>query len=170
MPITIATIIDTDELTALVNSAYRGESAKQGWTNESHLLDGQRIDNVIVLSYLQDNNVAILKNIDHGGCITGCVYLEVKGAQLYLGMLTVSPVEQGKGVGKMLLAKADEYARSKNCNAITITVITTRSELIAWYERHGYVKTGEIRPFPNDERFGIAKAPIELLVMEKPLL
>jgi len=170
MPIAIATITDTAELTALVNSAYRGESSKQGWTSESHLLDGQRIDELILLSYLQNENVTILKHIDENGRITGCVYLEPKWPKLYLGMLTVSPIEQGNGIGKILLANAEEYARNKKCEAITITVITTRHELIAWYERHGYVQTGEIKPFPNDERFGIAKAHIELLVMDKPVL
>jgi ribosomal protein S18 acetylase RimI-like enzyme len=169
MPIAIATITDTAELTALVNSAYRGESSKLGWTSESHLLDGQRIDELILLSYLQDENITILKHVDDNGQITGCVYLEAKGAKLYLGMLTVLPLKQGSGIGKMLLAKAENYARSKKCEAITITVITTRYELIAWYERQGYVQTGELKPFPNDERFGIAKAPIELLVMDKPV-
>jgi ribosomal protein S18 acetylase RimI-like enzyme len=170
MPITIATITDTEELTALVNSAYRGESSKRGWTTESHLLDGQRIDNAFMLCYLQDQNITILKNMNQDGQITGCVYLEVKADKLYLGMLTVSPVEQGKGLGKQLLAHADKYAKSKNLKAITITVITTRHELIAWYERHGYQQTGELRPFHVDPRFGIPKAQIELLVMEKSVL
>jgi GNAT superfamily N-acetyltransferase len=170
MPITTATITDTEKLTALVNSAYRGESSKQGWTSESHLLDGQRIDDVFMLSYLQDENVTILKYVNHRGQITGCVYLEIKNDKLYLGMLTVSPVEQGKGIGKQLLTRADEYARSKSLEAITITVITTRHELIAWYQRHGYRPTGELSPFHVDQRFGVPKAPIELLVMEKSIL
>ncbi len=170
MSITTATITDTNELTALVNSAYRGESSKQGWTTESHLLDGQRVDEVFMLSYLQDESVTILKHVNDEGQITGCVYLEIKGDKLYLGMLTVSPVEQGNGIGKQLLARADEYTRDKNLEAITITVITTRHELIAWYERHGYQQTGEIRPFHVDPRFGVPKAPIELLVMEKSIL
>ncbi|WCT13205.1 GNAT family N-acetyltransferase [Mucilaginibacter jinjuensis] len=170
MSISIATVTDTEELTALVNSAYRGESSKQGWTTESSLLDGNRIDDEFMLSYLQDENVTILKHVNDEELITGCVYLETKGDKLYLGMLTVSPVEQGKGIGKLLLAEADEYARDKNLEAITITVITTRHELIAWYERHGYQQTGELRPFHVDPRFGIPKAPIELLVMEKSIM
>lgn len=170
MSISIATVTDTEELTALVNSAYRGESSKQGWTTESSLLDGNRIDDEFMLSYLQDENVTILKHVNDEDQITGCVYLETKIDKLYLGMLTVSPVEQGKGIGKQLLAEADDYARDKNLEAITITVITTRHELIAWYERHGYVQTGELRPFHVDPRFGIPKAPIELLVMEKSVL
>lgn len=169
MPITLATITDTNDLTSLVNSAYRGESSKQGWTTESNLLDGQRIDDIFMLSYLQDENVTILKHVNDEGQITGCVYLEPTDDKLYLGMLTVSPTEQGKGIGKLLLARANEFARDKNLAAITITVITTRHELIAWYERHGYRQTGELRPFHADPRFGIPKEPIELLVMEKPI-
>lgn len=169
MSISKATVTDTEELTALVNSAYRGETSKLGWTSESHLLDGQRVDDLMLLSYLRDENISILKYVDANNRITGCVYLEGKGDKLYLGMLTVSPLEQGRGIGKKLLAAAEEYGRILGLVAIIITVITTRDELLAWYERHGYQKTGEIRPLPNDERFGIARQPIELYVMEKAI-
>lgn len=167
MPITKATITDTQELTALVNSAYRGEGSKQGWTSESHLLDGVRIDDLTMLTYLQDDRVTILKYLNNDNQIIGCVYLEARETWLYMGLLTVSPLLQGAGIGKELLAAASEHARKLHHRKIEITVISSRSELIAWYQRHGYKPTGELRPFPKDDKFGIVKEPIELMVMEK---
>ncbi|QQL50356.1 hypothetical protein [Mucilaginibacter ginkgonis] len=88
---------------ALVNSAYRGDSSKIGWTCESHLLDGTRVDLETMTGYLLDTNVTILKYVDDSSKINGCVYLEVKGDFLYLGMLTVSPWEQAKGIGRIVI-------------------------------------------------------------------
>jgi len=82
-------------------------------------------------------------------------------------MFSVSPSAQGKGIGKKLLAAADDYAREHNCASIFMTVITVREELIAWYERNGYRKTGKVVPFPVDERYGIPTQPLEMLVLEK---
>lgn len=169
MIIAKANIADTKALTMLVNSAYRGESSKQGWTTESHLIDGLRIDDITMLAYLQDDKVTILKYLDDQQQLKGCVYLEYSYTYLYLGMLTVAPNKQNKGIGKLLLKAAEAYALDKSCDSITITVISSRSELIAWYERHGFVATGEIRPFPKDDKFGIVKTHIELMVMEKRL-
>jgi ribosomal protein S18 acetylase RimI-like enzyme len=93
--------------------------------------------------------------------------LEVKGPKLYLGMFSVSPVLQGKGVGRALLGEAEVIAKQLNCHTITMTVISTRKELISWYERRGYTFTGEIQAFNNHGRFGDPKQLIELIVMEK---
>jgi ribosomal protein S18 acetylase RimI-like enzyme len=101
------------------------------------------------------------------GGIEGCVFLNKKEDRLYLGMFSVSPLAQGKGIGKMLLTAAEEYAKKENCALIYMTVITLRQELIAWYERNGYTKTGKVLPFPVDERFGVPTRPLEMLVLEK---
>ncbi|MEO7768278.1 MAG: GNAT family N-acetyltransferase, partial [Ferruginibacter sp.] len=89
--------------------------------------------------------------------------------QLYLGMLTVSPEIQSRGIGKQLLQAAEKYGLEKNCTVISMTVIDTRNELIDWYKRHGYNITGETRPFPADPSFGIPKQPIQFLVLEKKI-
>ncbi len=167
MPIIKATIYDTSELTKLVNSGYRGESSKQGWTTEAHILDGIRIDEQTMTSYFEDPNITILKYINDEGEIIGCVYLEVKNSKLYLGMLTVSPLLQTNGIGRQLLHEAEKVANQLNCSAIFMTVITTRHELVQWYERRGYVATGEILPFHDGTRFGIPNQVIELAVLEK---
>lgn len=162
-----AIIADTEELTKLVNSAYRGESSKTGWTSEAHLLDDTRIDDLEMFSYLQDNRITILKYLDDNEVIKGCVYLEPKEGKLYLGMLTVSPLVQAQGIGRQLLEAAEKHAKKNHLAAIFMTVITSRYELIAWYGRRGFNATGEMRPFPVHEKFGIKKQPLELMVMEK---
>jgi len=170
MPITKASVIDVPELNVLVNSAYRGEESKKGWTSEADMLDGLRIDEDMLRTYIDNEAISILKYTDDNSQITGCVYLEVKGPKLYLGMFSVSPVLQGKGVGRALLEAAEVLAKQFNCDTISMTVISTRAELISWYERRGYSFTGEIQPFHAHGRFGSPKQHIELIVMEKTVV
>ncbi|GAB4020291.1 GNAT family N-acetyltransferase [Spirosoma migulaei] len=164
-----ATEQDIPALDKLVNSAYRGESSKKGWTTEADLLGGIRTDAQGLLIMLHNPNATILK-YEAEGQLLGCVYLEKKGDELYLGMLTVSPEAQAGGIGKQLLAVAEKRAFTQQCRAISMTVITARHELIAWYERRGYQPTGETKPFPNDPSFGLPKQPLEFMVMEKVLI
>ena len=168
--ITPATTADVPALVALVNSAYRGESSTQGWTTEAHLLDGQRVDAAALLDLLAAPEATILQSTTPAGQLLGSVYLHPQpDSALYLGMLSVSPTQQGQGVGKHLLAAAEAHALQKACASIRITVISVRTELLAWYERHGYRRTGATEPFPTDTRFGVPKQPLELLVLEKEL-
>lgn len=167
--IAIATEKDILALDNLVNSAYRGDGSKKGWTTEADLLDGLRTNPGSLKQLMTDTDAVILTCSDETGKLTGCVYLKKKKDKLYLGMLTVSPELQAKGIGKQLLAAAEKYAVKNNCHKITMTVISVRHELIAWYERHGYRPTGEIEPFPTDPQFGLPKTPIHFIVMEKQL-
>jgi N-acetylglutamate synthase-like GNAT family acetyltransferase len=167
MPITKATLADTTELTHLVNSAYRGEPSKKGWTTEAHLLEGIRIDEPTMAEYIQDADTTILKYSNNDGLIIGCVYLQVRIQRLYLGMLTVSPTLQTNGIGRQLLHEAEHVAHQLNCRVIFMTVISTRLELINWYERRGYHATGKMVPFPDTTKFGTPNQVIELAVFEK---
>jgi ribosomal protein S18 acetylase RimI-like enzyme len=164
-----ARLHDVPQLVQLVNSAYRGETSKKGWTTEADLLDGIRIDEAAITEMINNKQGVILKCTDEENTLLGCVFLEQQGQQLYLGMLTVQPSIQTKGIGKRLLHAAEAYAHEHDCNAIVMTVISVRHELIAWYERHGYRPTGDKKPFPNDPRFGIPKQPLEFIVLYKPL-
>jgi ribosomal protein S18 acetylase RimI-like enzyme len=103
------------------------------------------------------------------GNIAGCVFLEKKKQRLYLGMLSVSPQIQAQGIGKKLLSAAEEYSRRVGCNYIEMTVISVRKELIAWYQRNGYVDTGKREPFPDDGKFGNPLQELEFICMEKQL-
>jgi ribosomal protein S18 acetylase RimI-like enzyme len=169
MTISKATLDDVTALHALVNTAYRGEESLKGWASEANILDGARIDIETLTVYLNDKDITILKCTNDEGEIEACVYLEVKDAQLYLGMLSVLPHLQDKGLGRRLLEAAEQFAQSINKHIIIMTVITTRHQLIDWYVRRGYKRTGEILPFHAEEKFGIPKVPIELEVLEKEL-
>jgi ribosomal protein S18 acetylase RimI-like enzyme len=162
-----ATKQDAKELSNLVNSAYRGESSKQGWTTEADLLDGTRTTPELMEEILQRSDTSILKYVDDNS-ILACVELRKSGDKLYLGMLTVSPSIQSKGLGKAMLRAAEEEAIAIGCQSIYMTVISVRKELIEWYQRQGYVDKGERKPFVlPDERWGIPKMKLEFMVLEK---
>jgi ribosomal protein S18 acetylase RimI-like enzyme len=165
--ITIATLEDVSALEQLINSAYRGEASKQGWTTEANLLEGKRITEDELTEIIQDKENTILKFIENNKII-GCVLLVNKGNKLYLGMLTVSPELQNSGIGKKILQEAEVHALSLGLHKIVMTVISIREELIAWYNRHGFVDTGVKEPFPlNDSDAIITNQPLEFIVMEK---
>ncbi|MBS2025039.1 MAG: GNAT family N-acetyltransferase [Deltaproteobacteria bacterium] len=167
-----ATAADLDALVALVNSAYRGESSKKGWTTEADLLGGQRTDPVSLGKTMGAPDNVILVH-ESEGRLLACVHLEKHGEQgAYLGMLTVEPTLQAGGFGKRLLAAAEEWARTQwGTRSIHMTVIRQRKALIAWYERRGYRLTGETKPWPyGDDSFGLPKVPDLIFeVLEKAL-
>lgn len=168
MPIAIAQPTDISALVSLMDNAYRGERSKQGWTSEADLFIGnKRTDEENVTKLINKPGALFLKSTNEKGIIEGCVFLHKKESSLYLGMFSVSPSEQGKGIGKRLLKAADDYAKEQHCSSIHMTVITVRKDLIAWYEKNGYQRTGKVLPFPVDERFGIPTQPLEMLVLEK---
>ena len=158
---------DIPALNVLINSAYRGEQSKQGWTTEADLLDGIRTDEEGLKELMNQEGSVILK-FTEGNQVQGCVHLKQEENKLYLGMLTVSPQLQNKGIGKTLLAAAENEARRQNCIAVFMSVISKRTELINWYEKHGYLNTGKRKPFPEDDpRFGIPKVKLEFIILEK---
>jgi len=159
--------MDAKELDILVNSAYRGDSSRQGWTTEADLLDGTRTDAAAIEELIGKPGYTILKYVEEAK-ILGCVELHQQQKKLYLGMLTVQPSLQGKGIGKKLLLAAEEEAKKLKCQSIFMTVISVRKELIDWYIRHGYRDTGERKPFAfSDPRFGQPKKKLEFAVLEK---
>ena len=115
-----ATEADITVLNQLVNSAYRGDSSRRGWTTEADLLDGIRTDEPQLLATIQNPAITILKYVQDGE-LAGCVSLENKGNALYLGMVTVSPDIQAQGIGKQLLQAAEAYALAQECRKITMT-------------------------------------------------
>ncbi|MBC7887339.1 MAG: GNAT family N-acetyltransferase [Ferruginibacter sp.] len=160
---------DIEPLINLVNSAYRGESSKTGWTTEADLLDGLRTNQHSVKALMQKTGSVIFSATDETGLMVGCVHLQQNEQQLYLGMLTVAPDLQARGIGKQLLEAAEKYGRKINCTFIIMTVIDIRHELIDWYKRKGYQSTGETRPFSTDPAFGIPKQRLRFIVLEKKL-
>jgi ribosomal protein S18 acetylase RimI-like enzyme len=164
-----AVVADAPALDKLVNSAYRGDSSRLGWTTEADLLDGTRTDAAAIKELIETSGITILKYIESNE-ILACVELKKESNKLYLGMLTVKPSLQGKGIGKELLKAAEEEGKNQKCTSIFMTVISVRKELIDWYLRHGYQLTGERKPFYfNDPRFGQPKMKLEFIVLEKKI-
>jgi len=156
---------DLPILHALIESAYRGERARVGWTHEADLIEGPRTSRAELAEIVAAAD-SLLLVAERAGAIVGCVQLSRRAPDgAYLGMLTVDPDRQAGGLGKRLIAAAEaEAARRFGARRIELTVISQRAELIAYYERRGYVATGETRPFP------IALVPpLALAVLEKPL-
>lgn len=139
---------DLPRLRPVVERAYRGDSARAGWTHEADLVSGERTDPETLRSLL-DGDSRLLIALD-GDTILGCVNIAGRGDGLaYLGLLCVDPQLQAGGIGKQLVAAAEATARDTfAATRIEMTVIDRRAELIAWYLRHGYAASGEIRPFP----------------------
>jgi len=157
-----ATPADVPALVALVNSAYRGEASRAGWTTEADLLDGQRVDADGLTADVATPGVVVLLAEQHDEptpALIGCVKLHRQGSHCVLGMLTIRPTAQGAGLGSRLLEAAERWAVTHwSAPSVHLTVIAQRSELIAWYERRGYERTGEQRPFPyGDARFGLPR-------------
>ncbi|WP_264523537.1 GNAT family N-acetyltransferase [Flavobacterium sp. N502536] len=162
-----ATLADIPALNILINSAYRGETSKKGWTTEANLLEGKRTNEEELTQTIQNPKNTILKYTENNTLI-GSVLLVEKGHQLYLGMLTVSPELQNSGIGKKMLSEAENHAKALGLSSIIMTVISVREELIAWYKRHGYVDTGEREAFPESEiHVTISENPLEFIFLEK---
>lgn len=160
---------DVDAVVALVNSAYRGDSSRHGWTTEADLLDGQRTDCDEVRELIARPDSLILLCLD-GEVPIGTLHLERAGTVAELGMFTIRPGLQGRGLGREFLAEAERLARERwAVTAMRMAVIARRRELIAYYERRGYRRTGQRREFPRHHpRYGIPKVDdLVLEVLEK---
>jgi ribosomal protein S18 acetylase RimI-like enzyme len=162
---------DAKDIASLVNSVYRGESAKKGWTNESDLIGGQRIDARGIEALISKPHSYIFV-MYQGNALLGSVHLEKTQGHCYLGMLSIDASKQGAGLGKRLMTYSENFARETlKCAKMQMTVIGQRLELIDYYKRRGYALTGEKKPFPADDpRHGILKRKdLYFEVMEKSL-
>lgn len=166
-----AVAADVPAIVALVESAYRGDASRAGWTTEADMLEGQRTDPDSVLDLVgRDGSRVILAEAQ--GELLACAHVDRVGDSCYFGMFSVRPSLQGGGIGRALLAECERVARVDwGCRSLHMTVIRQRDELIAWYERRGYHRTGETRPFPyGDPRFGVPlREDLAFIVLEKPL-
>jgi ribosomal protein S18 acetylase RimI-like enzyme len=165
-----ATIADTEHIVALVNSAYRGDSSRAGWTTEADLLDGQRTDADEVSKLIHAADSLILLCLE-GKNIIGSVHLQHENRKAYMGMLVIRPDLQGDGLGKKLMREAEITAiKMWGAGRMLMYVLLPRPELIAFYERRGYRRTGKLKAFPDEARFGLPRvAGLQMELMEKEL-
>ena len=172
-----ATVQDVPAVVALVESAYRGDVSRAGWTTEADILDGQRTDPEGVAAVVADPDSRLLlaesaESAESAGELVACCHLENRGDHAYFGMFAVRPGLQGAGVGKAVIEEAERMARDEwRVGEMHMTVISVRDELLAWYERRGYARTGKMSPFPyGDERFGVPlRDDLEFELLVKPL-
>lgn len=161
----IALPADAPALRALIESGYRGESARQGWTNEADLIGGDRTTPAEVAAMIAAPDKRVLL-AEHGGVLIGTVTVTDLGqARAYMGLLCVSPALQAGGLGRALVTEVEQFAvRAFGAKVMELIVLDVRAELIAWYERRGYVRTGELRPFPLP-----MDVPYKMVVLERSL-
>ena len=166
-----ATPDDIPALIELVTSAYRGDASRAGWTTEADLLDGQRVDAQGLLDDIQRPRSVILL-AEQAGRLLACCHIADEAGHGYFGMFAVSPTAQGSGIGKQVMQQAERHVREQwRLPTMQMTVIDCRDELMAFYERRGYVRTGIKKPFPyGDARFGLPRRDgLRFEVLEKPL-
>ena len=167
-----ATLADLPALHALIESAYRGDFARRGWSHEADLLGGQRTDLATLSVQIEDPGQAILVARD-GAVLAGCVAIADRGhGTAYIGLVTVDPRRQATGLGRRLLSAAERHATLHfAAKRAEMTVISLRIELISWYQRRGYALTGETRPFPaSNPRFGLPRRDDLVFVVLAKLL
>jgi ribosomal protein S18 acetylase RimI-like enzyme len=167
-----ATPADIPALIILVTSAYRGDASRAGWTTEADILDGARIDAQGLQADLERPRSTILL-AERDGQLLACAHVADDHGKGYFGMFSVDPAQQGGGIGKQVMLAAEAHAaRAWGVSVMQMTVIDIRDELIAFYERRGYQRTGIKKPFPyGDERFGIPKRDdLRFEILEKPLV
>lgn len=172
-----ANLVDVEALVGLIESAYRGDASRAGWTTEADLLAGQRTDPEGVREVITAPGSRLLvaeqadQPAERPGEIVACCQLQKREAYVYFGMFSVSPQLQGSGVGKVVMAEAERIAREWGAEEIRMTVIRQREDLIAFYERRGFGRTGRFEPFPyGDERFGRPlRDDLEFAELAKPL-
>lgn len=150
----LAALADVESLVRLIRSAYRGESSRQGWTSEADLVGGDRISAEQVLAMIEEPN-SIMLVFDEGNSIIACCHVEDRGGNLaYFGTFAVAPTEQGVGLGRRVMAEAERSAVLRFGSAVLeLAVLAQQEKLIAWYERLGFSRSGETRPFPADPEF-----------------
>jgi ribosomal protein S18 acetylase RimI-like enzyme len=167
-----ATSDDIPPLEALIESAYRGDASRAGWTTEADLLGGNRISQAMLADTLADVDQHMLVCEDDAAGLIACVTLQKRPGYGYIGTVSVRPTLQGGGLGREVLAQAEKWLRETwQLPLARMTVIAQRPELIAWYQRRGYHDTGETAPFPyGDTRFGAPKRDdLYFCVLEKSL-
>jgi ribosomal protein S18 acetylase RimI-like enzyme len=150
MPLTsrIASEADAEEVAALVNRAYRPSLQEAGWTHEANLVAGDRTTTAQVLSLFHEQSVILL--LCFNSKIVACVHVQGShSGATYIGMLATNPKLQAQGLGKQMLLCAEKYAAEHfNASSFKMSVLSSRPELLAFYERRGYVQTGEVEEYP----------------------
>ncbi|MDD4913814.1 MAG: N-acetyltransferase [Methylococcales bacterium] len=166
----IAQTADIEQIVDLINSAYRGETSRLGWTTEANLLAGRRTDSAEILGLMQQADSRLLL-CRADGWLMGTAHLHYANQQVQIGMLAVRPSAQGMGIGKQLLLAVETHAQqSWPVRRLVMAVISSRQELIEFYQRRGYRRTGIHKPFPLNPALWTPRVEgLSLEILEKQL-
>jgi ribosomal protein S18 acetylase RimI-like enzyme len=168
----LATETDLPAIVAIMNAAFRGTGGHRGWSVEGEYITGERTNESLLREEIAGGAQYLVAKDDLTSVLNGCVSLRAASPEKwYLGSLTVEPALQKTGFGRGLLSAAEEYAFRRGARTIEMTVVHVREPLIAWYERRGYRRTGETRPFPyGDDRYGTpTRSDLVFVVLERRL-
>jgi len=159
---------DAEAIAQLVNKAYRPETGSAGWTHESDFVSGNRTSAGQVAEIMSTPDSVILVGLKDSE-IVACIQVEKDGKNSHIGMLAVNPNLQGAGAGKHMLAHAESYANESFCSEkFIMAVVSSRSELIAFYLRRGYQKTGAVHDYPLSAGVGTPKlSDLKIEALEK---
>lgn len=164
---------DAKSIHNLIEKSYRGESAKSGWTFESDLIDGPRLQNGEIEHCIQDKNQKFLVAIDNYGVLIGVICVTKNDDWVEFGKFSVEPKLQGHGIGKQLILAVSDFAKNAwGATSLKLMVISSRTELVDFYKRQGFVETGQTMPFIDIHPYVILKNPnahLEIMVMERPI-
>ena len=165
----VACEADAKEIAALVNRAYRPSSKDAGWTHEARLVAGERTTTEQVLSLFHEQSTILLLCL--GPKIVACVHVQGGQSGAYIGMLATDPKLQAQGLGKQILLHGETYAQEHfEASVLKMSVLSSRPELLAFYERRGYVLTGEVEEYPLSAGVGQPMvAGIQVLSLAKML-
>jgi N-acetylglutamate synthase-like GNAT family acetyltransferase len=159
---------DAPAIAALIESAYRGNESIQGWTTEAHLIEGNRTSVAEIEGYIANPNARFVVAFE-AGTLIGCALIKNDNGEGYFGMFAVKPALQGGGAGKQILAHAEQKIRDLwHCKRVAMTVISIREDLVAYYERRGYTRTGT-KPFPFAHEPGAKRTDFHFVVLTKDL-
>jgi GNAT superfamily N-acetyltransferase len=166
----LADLDEAPHITALIERAYRGEESKSGWTSEADLLTGPRTSVDEIAAIMRDPLARFLVADAADGGLAACALIRNEQGSGYFGMFAVRPDIQGAGLGKAMLAAAERCIKDLwRLETVYMTVINLRQDLIAYYERRGYRRTGERKPFPFDAVTSATRKDFHLTVLRKSL-
>jgi N-acetylglutamate synthase-like GNAT family acetyltransferase len=159
---------DAPAIAALIESAYRGDESRRGWTTEAHLIEGNRTSAAEIAAFIADPNARFVMAFENQTLI-GCALIKNDNGTGYFGMFAVNPTLQGGGHGKQILAHAEQNIRELwQCPTVAMTVISIREDLIAYYQRRGYAIT-TTKPFPFEKEPGAKRTDFHFVVLTKEL-
>ena len=150
-----AVAADRPRLIPLINAAFSVET----------FLQGPRIDEERLMAAMEKGIILLAE--DSHGCLLASVYAELRGNHGYAGMLAVDPGHQQSGLGRRMMQAVEDHFRAHGCNAVEITVLSLRPELLPLYRRFGFIETGTTEfHYPHPLAPGLE---CHCIVMQKPL-